>query len=421
MRVLVALDARFDQTPDGAVWSFWMPPTYWDPYLAVFEEVACVARVRSVEQVPADWHRVDSGRVRFIPVPYYVGLAAFLPRALAVRRAAQRSLGDSDAVVLHCGSQVATQLLPLLARRRQPYGLQVLGDLHDVFAPGVVDHPVRPLLRWWLTRRQRQQCWGASCVLYVTQHVLQQRYPARAEAFSVGCSDVELTAAAFVDAPRRPSARSGPHRLLMVGSLAQLYKAPDVLLDAIEICAGQGLDLQLAIVGDGRFRPGLEARCRRRGLDQRVRFLGQLPAGAAIREQLDQADLFVLPSKTEGLPRAIVEAMARGLPCIGSTVGGIPELLAAEDLVPAGDAQALAAKICEVVSNPLRMAEMSARNLARAQEFRKEALWGRRVEFYRQLRTQTEDWLAGRAAGAVARRSPLTVAVGSTAVPRHSS
>jgi glycosyltransferase involved in cell wall biosynthesis len=264
-----------------------------------------------------------------------------------------------------------------------------------VFAPGVVAHPLRPVLRWWLSRRLRRQCRDASCVTYVTRHTLQRRYPARADAFSTSCSDVELPASAFVDAPRLPAAKSGPHRLVMVGSLDQLYKAPDVLLDAVEICAGRGLDVQLTIVGDGRFRASLESSCRTRGLDCRVRFLGQLPSGTAIRDQLDKADLFVLPSRTEGLPRAMIEAMARGLPCLGSTAGGIPELLAPEDLVPPSDAQALAAKIREIVCDPARMACMSSRNLARAREYLHDALWSRRVEFYRRLRDQTQEWLGG--------------------------
>ena len=122
-----------------------------------------------------------------------------------------------------------------------------------------------------------------------------------------------------------------------MGTLEQLYKAPDVLLDAVGQCFRQGLDLELVWIGGGQYQQQLEARAKELGLSPRVRFLGQLPAGDAVRGELDRADLFVLPSRQEGLPRAMLEAMARGLPCIGSTVGGIPELLPAEDLVPPGD------------------------------------------------------------------------------------
>ena len=70
-------------------------------------------------------------------------------------------------------------------------------------------------------------------------------------------------------------------------------------------------------------RNGLKAKA----LRDRVRFRGQLTTPVDVRAELDRADLFVLPSRQEGLPRAMIEAMARALPCIGSSVGGIPELL----------------------------------------------------------------------------------------------
>ena len=87
-------------------------------------------------------------------------------------------------------------------------------------------------------------------------------------------------------------------------------------------------------MGDGRHRAELESLARTSGISAATKFLGELPNGEAIREQLDQATLMVLPSRTEGLPRVIIEAMARAVPCVASNVGGIPELLDPRYLVP---------------------------------------------------------------------------------------
>jgi len=97
----------------------------------------------------------------------------------------------------------------------------------------------------------------------------------------------------------------------------------------------------------------------------------------------------------------MVEAMARGLPCIGTTVGGIPELLPAEDLVPPNNVPALAAKIKEVMADPRRMAGMTERNFSKAQEFQDEVLRERRIAFYTFVRQTTEQWLTacGRSCG----------------------
>ena len=89
----------------------------------------------------------------------------------------------------------------------------------------------------------------------------------------------------------------------------------------------------------------------------------------------------------------MVEAMARALPCIGSNVGGIPELLPSEDMIIPGNATALAMKIREVVTDPERMVRMSARNLETAKSYTDEILDEQRACFYKYVREHTEAWL----------------------------
>ena len=88
--------------------------------------------------------------------------------------------------------------------------------------------------------------------------------------------------------------------------------------------------------------------------------------------------------------------MARAVPCIATSVGGIPELLAAEDLVAPNDPQALATRIEEVLGDNPRLGRMSARNLEKSQQFRPEILERRRTEFYSSLRAATQEWLAAK-------------------------
>lgn len=394
--VLVVLEQRFCQTPDGRVWT---PATnaydFWQRYLAVFDRVKVVARVQPTATVPEHWRQANGPQVDFVAIPYYVGPFQYAQKRAQIRRAMAQALCPGDAVILRVSSQLASCLLPWLHRYRHPYAVEVVADPYDVFAPGAMAHPLRPYFRWRFTRALEQQCAGAIAAAYVTESALQQRYPS--PHYAIGVSDVELGEASFAPAPRRYQARNhdteSPRRweLLYVGTLAQLYKAPHILIDAFAATCLNRIDAHLTLVGDGPYRAQLTHQVERLGISDRVTFAGQLPP-EQVQAALAQADLFVLPSFQEGLPRALVEAMAQGLPCLGSRVGGVPELLADEDLVTAGDVAELSRQLCQVLSAPERLNAMAQRNWSRAQAFRSEVLQPRRLDFYKQVRQATEAW-----------------------------
>jgi glycosyltransferase involved in cell wall biosynthesis len=392
MRLCVNIEDRLMRTPDGHVWARGtFTYQFWQRYLNVFERVHVVSRVADVITIPeGTWRRSDGDAVTFHAVPYYIGPAQYAKRYFTVRASIRTALAPEDAVIMRVPSLIAGHLGKQLVPFR-PFGLEVLGDVNQVFAPGSINHPLRPVFRWHFTRQLKFQCRKACAIAYVAE-MLRHHYPPGNGAFSTTYSSIELGETAFVSSSRSFSLRSRSARVISVGTLEVLYKGFDVLMDAVSACAAAGLQLQLVIVGDGRRRSELERHAQIRGIERQVRFAGRVPPGEAVRQELDNADLFTLASKTEGLPRAMIEAMARGLPCIGSDAGGIPELLAAEDLVPRGDAPALARRIREVIDNPERMARMSARNLAKAREYHTSVLTGRRREFFAYVKEATRQW-----------------------------
>lgn len=397
MNLITTLEARFERTPDGAVWtSGAYSAAQMSHFLEVFHTVRVIARVRDVASVPSDWVRADSREISFAALPYYVGVRQYLTKARSVGQYANQSVTPADAVILHIPSQIASNLQPILSLRGHPFGVRVVGDPDRVFSPGVVDHPLRPALRWWFTRNQKHQCREAAAAAYVTESSLQQKYPPGSTTFSTSFANLSLSDEAFVSRSRSFDRSVNEFTLVTVGSLQQLYKGTDVLIDAVAQCVRDGLRLKLVIVGDGKFRAHLQARASGLGLNDRVHFAGQVSAGQAVRDYLDQADLFVLPSRTEGLPRAMIEAMARALPCIGSSVGGIPELIPVDCLFPPGDARALTDKIREVLSSPERLAALSERNLLQARHYHQQHLHQRRLTFYQQVKQATLNWQQSR-------------------------
>lgn len=385
-----------------------MARPFWERYLEVFDAVRIVARATRVERPLEDWMPVTGKDILFHAVPDFHGPWQCLKRYPAVCAAVRSAVPARGAVILRVGSQIANILESHLSHRGRPYALEVVGDPYEVFAPGVVDHPLRPFFRWHFSRRLRRQCLHAIGVAYVTKRALQRRYPAgamctnisdvdltqealREGVFHTHYSNVELGPDGLAECLHTPK-QQGPYHLVTVGSLAQLYKGTDVLIEAVARCVHAGIDLTAVVVGGGKYQPDFMKQSERLGMGPRIKFLGHVTAGEPIRNILDASDLFVLPSRTEGLPRAMIEAMARALPCIGSDVGGIPELLDASELVPAGDAVALASKIKEVLLDPLRMQSLSRRNLKCSSEYSTSALTDRRRSFFRYVRDTTATW-----------------------------
>lgn len=393
MNVFVNTSARFARTPDGRLWSSFesLAYDYWTRFLDVFDRVNVLARAIPVGQPMNGSKPVSGPGVEVIPLPNWVGIPQYAGVYFSVRKLIQQSVSQGDAIYLSMPCVIGDLMWRSLPAGR-PFGVAVCGDPYDAFARHTSKHPLRPVIRWWFSHRLRTACRKACACTYVTQYALQRRYPCGHGAFSTFYSNIHLPLEAIVDAPRAEVKRCAPFRLVNVTSFDSWYKGSDTLIEAFSTCVRQGVDATLTLIGDGRHRVEAQGMAEKLGVARRVEFVGQLPNSAAVRAELDTADLFVLPSRTEGLPRAMVEAMARALPCIGTAVGGIPELLATDDLVPPNDPSALARKINEVVANAARRAAMSERNLSIARTYSSDVLRSRRIAFYQALKIQSAQW-----------------------------
>jgi glycosyltransferase involved in cell wall biosynthesis len=150
-----------------------------------------------------------------------------------------------------------------------------------------------------------------------------------------------------------PAVAAEPRRRVITVANLRPEKSHETLIAAAAQVAADFPDVQFQIVGDGPRRSELEGLVRARGLERTVVFLGHREDIPAL---LGAADVFVLPSKSEAFPNGAIEAMASGLPVIASAVGGLLDLIEPDRtglLVPAGDAEALAAALRRLFSDPV--------------------------------------------------------------------
>jgi glycosyltransferase involved in cell wall biosynthesis len=168
-----------------------------------------------------------------------------------------------------------------------------------------------------------------------------------------------------VDAPTAAERTAPPHNSLAIGTAANLeyWKGIDVLLAA---CASLRAPYRLEVFGDGSDRRTLEAQAARDGVA--ATFHGFVDD---FRSRLARLDVFVLASRAENLPVAILEAMAAGLPVVGTRAGGIPELVLHGEtgfLVEPDDPAALAAALDRLAAEPDLRGELGRRGAERVVE-----------------------------------------------------
>jgi glycosyltransferase involved in cell wall biosynthesis len=163
--------------------------------------------------------------------------------------------------------------------------------------------------------------------------------------FSPGCQ---------AEARQRLGLAPGVRRLLFVGNLAAV-KGIDVLLAACRQLNAEIGPWHLHVIGDGPLRQALVRQAQSLGLAASVTFHGSVPHGD-LPDWYRAADLFVLASRSEGVPNVLLESMACGLPFVASRVGGIPEIapLGCCRLAPPDDPLALAEAIAAQLVEPRR-------------------------------------------------------------------
>lgn len=239
----------------------------------------------------------------------------------------------------------------------------------------------------WLGFRVAVTCHGSD-VLRPLTHDIAHLVPVltRADAVTVVSEEIAARLAQVGIRTRRPLAviangvdtgfwrppaarRARPIDITLVGvGRLEPVKGFDVLIDACGMLARQGKRLQLVLIGEGSQQAALAEQARALDLADQVSFAGRLPP-EAIREHLHAADLFVLPSRSEGMPLALMEAMATGTPAVAAEVGGVARTAGgAARLVPPEEPGALASAIGALAADRAQRAALGAQARARAED-----------------------------------------------------
>lgn len=377
--ILFAHDYPFLHAPDGAVYSDrgdWP----WQHYLGFAERITVASRAETVKGARPGLTEVSRPEVAYEAIPSLSGpwiRYANRPRA---RRRLRALIDRADAVVARLPSELGNLAAELAERAGKPYAVELVTCTWDaLWNYGTWQGKVYAPISWWKTRRVVRR---APFVLYVTQEFLQRRYPTKGR--SVGCSDVELPEldpAVLESRLGRVSAAGTPFRIGTIAALTVRFKGIQTALEALGRIQESLPAFELHVLGAGDQAPWRQLAAEH-GLEAQTHFDGTLPPGEPVREWLDALDLYIQPSFQEGLPRGLVEALSRACPALGSTAGGIPELLEPDCLHRPGDAERLGALIATASADLDWQAAQARRNFEVAGRYTKEELDRVRAGFW---------------------------------------
>lgn len=366
-------------------------------YLSVFDSVYAIVRAEKVKTAPANCKLASGPHVHFLPIPPSRGLKQFAQNYFTTRRLIKQYVKECDCAIFRVPGVVANTALPIFARTKKPYALEVVVDPWEYFAKGTVRGITRPIVRYVWTQNLKKVCKEALGVSYVTESYLQQKYPCqavlsdKAPYFTGSYSSVELPDDQFA-APKVYTAKDKFIISHVANAFTGYGKGHVVLMQAVQKVLAAGYKVDVWFMGDGKLRPVFEQIAADLGIKEHIFFLGRMASGAEVRQKVRHSDLFVFPTRAEGLPRVILEAMAEGIPAIASPVCGIPEILPAECLVNYDDVQGYTDAIIRLITHPDLMTAQSKRNIEVSKQYKSSILNQRRKTFYTQLKTLTEKY-----------------------------
>lgn len=380
MKALFVHDAPFCSY-HNKFYSQGFPYNVWERYLSVFQDLVVVGRGRKIDSV-GDLSLSSGERVVFKPFFGVTGGADYIKKKRKIKKHLVPLIRSTDVVVVRLPSFFGGCAIEICKALKKPYCVEVVGCAWDSnWNYGSLLGNIRAPFSYFRTKHVVK---NARAVIYVTEHFLQKRYPTDAKIQSFA-SDVcvEDFQDSVLDKHQAVLKEANEcYRLAMLANLNVKYKGFEVAFKAIAAVKDK-LDkpIELLLFGGGDtsyIQPLIE----RYGIQDNVKVMGLLSSGQEVFEALDSLDLYLQPSLTEGLPRAVIEAMSRACPVLASSAGGIPELLDDAYLHKPGDDKTLGKQLVEYLSNQDALLEMSRLNFIKSKQYMFSVMETRRREFW---------------------------------------
>jgi len=350
----------------------------WHRYLAVFEGIVVVGR--EMMTLPNKLVLSSTDKVKFKLISGAHGAKSLLRNKARIKVELEAIVTSVDFVIIRLPSTLGSWAARICKKNKVKYVIEVVGDPLTAYwnHGGVLGKLVAPIQAMIMKRIVKD----APFVIYVTQETLQRKYPCQNQVESI--SNVRLLDTINERQLISFYLQERPKFILgVIGTFHVKYKGHKELIKALRLLRDKGyFDIEVQLVGTGDSEWVLDL-AKGFGVDEQLKIIGTVEAGInGVFPFLDQLDVYVHPSLTEGLPRVVIEALSRGRICLTSDAGGTGELVSTSFVHRAGDWRKLAEDIEKVYKMDKKDRLLIARkNLSVAHRYLETTLQARRVLF----------------------------------------
>ncbi|WP_026894269.1 glycosyltransferase family 4 protein [Clostridiisalibacter paucivorans] len=326
MKVLFAHGLKFFEDSNGNLYLRGYDTNYWNRYLKHFDELYVIGRKQRIsDEYISGFNKFEGNGLFFVEVPDIHNYKTYFRSNRLFESIAKKIVNDVDVIIARIPGTYSSKIIRYAKQKNKPYLVEMVGCPWD----SLWNHSFKgKLVAPFMMRSTKKILQQAPYVIYVTNQFLQKRYPTKGK--QTNCSNVTLPKMDDAVLTKRiEKIKSSKSLEIVIGTTAAVdvrYKGQQYVIGALGKLKESGVtNYRYQLVGGGDTSY-LKSMAQKYNVEEQVEFLGA-KSHDKVFEWLDTIDIYIQPSRQEGLPRALIEAMSRGLPSIGAATGGIPELL----------------------------------------------------------------------------------------------
>ncbi len=366
---------------------------YLKRYLEIFDEILICARESEDNKITLTGNRIDLKKITFVGIPNYNsdGIMFHQKKCLTIF---SNAVKDVDGIIIRGPSSISYLAMKIVHKHRKPYIVEMVINPTNFFPTrkNLIVNLKNLIGKNIIIRHTRNMCLTANGVAYVTKSVLQKEFPCFSllngesdQYFHSYYLDLELKDKDYCMEIYEHSSTHDEFCICHTGWMVGETKGHRNVINVAKELTDKGYNIKVNFIGDGPQKDIFMNYAAQLGLGSRIIFHGQINDFEMIKKILRSSHLFLFPSLIEGLPRAIVEAMANSLPCIASKSDGIPELIDEEWLCNPYDVDEMVKKVELLINDEMARTQLAKSNYIKSLEYKKEIFDNERSIFFKKF------------------------------------